>query len=125
MPLGGSVPPIVEPERRVDVGHQRRVDGDTEGPTVHPEHEVVERFRVTAGEEQHHAGEEDEQANKAAAAVQPVDPASRPGAANEHADDEVVRDCEQPPLDEHHPARQRVGVGDLEPGRPPTNRPHG
>src|SRR5205085_10745126 len=90
---------------------------DAEGPAVHAEHELVERLRIAAGEEQHDAGEEDEQTHESSAAIQPVDARPRPGAADEHADDEVVRDGEQPPLDEYEPARERLRVCHLEPGR--------
>ena len=58
-----------------------------------------------------------EQADEAAAAIEPVDSRPCPGAADEHGDDEVVRDCEQPPLDEDESARERLGVRDFESGR--------
>ncbi len=38
-------------------------------------------------------------------------------ATDEQADDEVVRDGEQPPLDEHEAAGEVLGVGDVEPRR--------
>ena len=40
-----------------------------------------------------------------------------PGAADEHGDDQVLRQREQPPLHEHEPAGERLGVLDLEPRR--------
>src|SRR5581483_3730247 len=70
-----------------------------------------------AREEQHDPGEEDEQSHQATPAIQPVDAGPRPGAADKDRDDEIVRQREQPPLDEHEPARERLGVYDLEPGR--------
>src|SRR4051794_579658 len=45
----GLVAAHVEPERRIGIGHQRAVCSDAEDPAVHPEHEVVEGPRVTAG----------------------------------------------------------------------------
>src|SRR5437764_5075250 len=36
----------IEPEWRVDIGHQGGVGGDAEDPAVHPEHKVIERLRV-------------------------------------------------------------------------------
>ena len=40
-----------------------------------------------------------------------------PGSAGEDRDDQVVRDREQPPLDEHEPARELLGIVDLQPRR--------
>ena len=37
-------------------------------------------------------------------------PSGGPGAADEHRDDQVVRQREQPPLHEHEPPRERLGV---------------
>src|SRR6266511_2662050 len=110
----------VEPEWRVRVGHQRGVGGDAEDPAVHAEHELVEGLRVAAGEEQHDAGEEDEQADKASGAPHPIVAEAcprRPVAAGKDRDDEVVRQGEQPPLHEHEPAGERLRIVDLEPRR--------
>ena len=92
--LLGLVAALVEPERRVLVGHQRRVRDDAEHPAVHAEHEVEDAARVARGEEQRDAGEEHEQLDQAgppAAAAppssssQPRSPVSAPAAADEEA----------------------------------------
>src|SRR6266702_423164 len=93
---------------------------DAENPAVHAEHELVEGLRVAAGEEQHDAGEEDEQADEASGAPHPIVTEAcprRPVAAGKDRDDEVVRQGEQPPLDEHEPAGERLRIVDLEPRR--------
>jgi hypothetical protein len=50
----------VEPEGWVAVGHQAHVGGDPEHPPVHAHHEVVDRLRITAGEQQHDRGDQHE-----------------------------------------------------------------
>src|SRR5215213_979498 len=110
----------VEAERRVGVGHQRHVGADPVHPAVEAHHEVEQARYVAPGEEQRDANDEHEQADQAA--VRPrhalVRPRPRaPAAAGEDRDDDEVRDGEQPPLHEHEPARERLRVGDLQPGR--------
>ena len=55
---GGFGTAHVEPERRVPVGHQRRVGDDPDDPAVHAQDEVVEGLRVAAGEQQDDDGDE-------------------------------------------------------------------
>ena len=104
--VGGSLLPMLKLERWVDVSHQRLVGDDAEDQTVHPEHELVEGLRVAAGKEQHDA------AKKMSRPTRPPSSTSnrcrgrrrRPVAAGKDRDDEVVRQGEKPPLDEHEPA---------------------
>ena len=112
---------LVEPERRILVPHQEHVGGDTCNPAVEPEDEVEEAARVARSEEQRDTCEEDEYSD------QPRVPPGAPDAvvvasvrgrvapaAEKDPDDDVLRDREQPPLHEHEPARQPLGVRDLE-----------
>ena len=106
---------LVEPEGRIRVRHQRRVAEHAERPAVEADDEVEQAARVAPGEEEREAGDEDEETDEAAApAPRPVlAPPHQPAAAtDDHADDEVLRDREQPPLDEHEPPRERAGVLD-------------
>ena len=97
------------------------VGGDAEDPAVEAENEVVERPRIAAGEEQRQPGEQHEQSDQAAAGG--VEPAvavtrhGRPGAAGEDRDDHVLRNREQPPLDQDEAAREPLRIVDLEPRR--------
>ena len=47
----------IEPEGRVGVGHQRGVGDNAQDPAVNPQHKVIERLRIAAGEQQRDAGE--------------------------------------------------------------------
>src|SRR4051794_23506763 len=55
---------LIEPERRVAVGHQRHVGDDPEHPPVQPEDEGEEAGRVPRGEQQRHGREEHEQGDQ-------------------------------------------------------------
>ena len=109
----------VEAERRVLVGHEGDVGGHAQDPAVESEEQVVDRARVAAGDREHDGGDERQQADQSGAVdVAPLVVLHDPGApADEDPDDQVVRDGQQPPLDEHEPAREVLGVVDLEVGR--------
>src|SRR3954447_5385350 len=78
---GEFVPTLVEPEGRVLVGHEAGVDGDPHRPPVQADNQGEDVAEVLAAEQQHHAGDEGEDAD------QPEVPA--PAARND-ADDEVL-----------------------------------
>ena len=110
-----SVCSLVEPERRVAVGHQPGVGGDPEHPPVEAEHEVEDPPRVTRREQQGHRRDEDEhrdQARSPSSCRPTTGSSSLPPSEDRHHD--VLRDGEQPPLDEDEPSRQPLRVVDLE-----------
>src|SRR5690606_11419814 len=55
-----------QPERRVGVGHERRVRGHAQRPPVHADHQVEDTARVVAGEQQGERGDQHQQADHAA-----------------------------------------------------------
>ena len=114
----GVLASLIEPERRIRVGHQTRVDGDARDPTVEPEDELEDASRVARREEKRHSGEENERADEACLEADDPDPVRRfrcrVAAAEEDPDDDVVGDGKQPPLHEHEPAREPLRVGQLE-----------
>ena len=77
-------------------------------------------YRV--GEEQRHAREEDENPDQPGLVADAPGPVVRARgrvapAAEKDADDDVVRDREEPRLHEHEAARQPLRIGDVEPRR--------
>jgi potassium/hydrogen antiporter len=64
--LGRLMCAHVEPELRVAVGHRQAAGGDAEQPSVHPEHEVVDRLGMAAGEEEREPGDQHQQRDHAA-----------------------------------------------------------
>ncbi len=118
--VDGLVAALIEAERRISVGHQAGVRGDARDPAVEPEDEVEDAARVAPHEEERDRGEEHEQPDQPA--VEAATPRlvirgldGPPAPAEEDPRDGVLRDREQPPLHEHEPARQALGVVDLEP----------
>ena len=104
----------VEPEGRVAVCHQPCVRGDSEDPAVETEHEVEDPSRVAGREQQCNPRNEDEHGDQPwppRAVIPPDEPAAP---ADEDRHDHVLRDYEQPPLDEDEPFRQPFRVVDLE-----------
>src|ERR687898_2998019 len=103
---------LVEPEGRINVGHERGIGDNTEDPPVEPHDEVEDPPWIPRREEQSNRGEEHQEEDQAwATAPSPVVlvPAplpTEPASAEEDPEEEVVRDREQPPLHEHEPARQ-------------------
>src|SRR5690606_33219755 len=73
---GGFSPALIEPERRVRIGHQGRVRPHTVGPAVQAENEIVEALRVAGGEQQGDGGEQDEERDQPdSAGPDPPEPA--------------------------------------------------
>ena len=108
---------LVEPERRVGVGHQGGIAGHAQHPTVQSQEEVEERLRVATREEHDDAGHHREQRDQAgrhdaSAVVSAAEVVA--GTAQEQPDDQVLRDREQPPLDQDEPAREALRVVHLE-----------
>ena len=125
----------VKPERRVPVGHQPGVPGNPQHPPVQAEHEAEELLRVPPGHQQDHRGDHGQEADQPppgvadvadvvqAPAVEgegersmgarvanpppPRGPQPRPG---EQADDDVLRDGQQPPFHQRQPAGQPLRV---------------
>ena len=117
---GGSSPPMSRRNGGIAIGHQEGVGGDAEDPAVHAEHEVVDRLRVTGGEQQDHGRDQHHQPDQAPEGEEgPLVAAAPhgPAGAGEDRDDEVVRDGQQPPLDERQSSRELLRVFDLEAGR--------
>jgi hypothetical protein len=92
----------VQAERWVGVGHQARIRRDPQHPPVHAEHEVEDLPWILAGRQQHDRGDQRQNPDEADTArievrpaVLPCEQDTRPG---EQADDDVVRDGQQPPL---------------------------
>ena len=96
---GGIVFTGVEPERRILASHERRVGADAEHPTVEAEHEVEDRSRVCAADEQRRHCEEHEQVDQPdpdrPRGVRTDLPRQGPGAAK--CGDEVLQDTREPP----------------------------
>ena len=117
---GHAGPALVQAERRVGVGHQGGVRDDPQHPAVHADDEVVQPARVAAREQQRDRREEYEQPDQPA--VEGIGLPGVPrgpgrgvgGAAGEHGDDGVLRDGQQPPLDQDQAAGEPLGVGDVQ-----------
>lgn len=97
---------LLEAERWVLVSHQAGVPGDAEDPAVQAEDEIEELLGVAPGEQQHHPGDEHQDPDETRAPHDWFVGAATygvPGAAEQETDDDVVRDGEQPPLDQDEP----------------------
>ena len=109
---------LIETEGWIPVRHQARVRHDARDPAVEPEHEVEDAAGIAPGEDEREAGEEDEQADEAARERRPtpvVRPRCRERPASDHdRDQQVLRDRQEPPLDEHEAAREVLGILDVQ-----------
>ena len=114
------VPALVEPERRIGVGHQARIRDDPRHPAVEAEDEVEETARIPRHEQKRDRCEEHEGPDEPA----PVPPVrtvpvlgsagSGAGAAEEDPQQDVLGDREQPPLHQDEATREPLRVGDVE-----------
>src|SRR4051812_41272515 len=87
----------IEPERWVLISHERRVGEHAEAPPVHAYDEVEQALRVIVLHGCDHDGDEGQQADEASTSREApaTGPAEAPP-AGEDADDQVLRDGEQP-----------------------------
>ena len=111
---------LVEPERWIGVRHQEDVRRDPHHPPVEAEHEVEEPAGIPRRKQERDSCEQHENPDQPAA-VPPVPPAvilsltgRGAGATDEDPDQDVLGDCEQPPLHEHEPSREPLRVRDGE-----------
>ena len=109
----------IESERWIGVRHQEDVRRDPHHPAVEADDEVEEPAGIPRREQERDCCEEHEDTDEPAA-VPPVPAvvlslAGRgAGAADEDPDQDVLGDCEQPPLHEHEPPREPLRVCDGE-----------
>jgi hypothetical protein len=101
----GLLTSLVQPERRILIGHQARVRGHPQGPAVHAEHEVENGVEVAAGKQQDNSSHEHQQPDKATAPHPDWSLISGGHLAHhvqattkEEANDQIVRNRQQPPL---------------------------
>ena len=105
---------LVEPERRVDVGHQREVGEHPEHPSVEPDQQIEEPAGVAADHGEVGGDHEDQQADQPSADRGQVRARVRVEVGADHdPDDEQVGQDEEP-LDEDQPAGELLRVGDRE-----------
>ena len=111
---GCVVAALVETERWVLIGHQGGVGDDAVHPSIETHHEVEDRPRVAAGEQQGHGCEQHQEADEPGGLAGPAGvgrlPPAEPPAAAEQRDDQVLGERQQPPLDEHQAAGEVLGV---------------
>src|SRR5688572_590167 len=108
----------VQAERRVLVTHQRDVGQHPVAPAVHPHDEVEDRLRVPAPDGEHHGGDEGEEGDQPGPTGHPpgTHPPDTPP-AGEDRHHQIVRQGQQPPLDEDEPSGEVLGIVDREGGR--------
>ena len=87
----------VDAERRVLRRHHGGIRAHPQDPAVEPEHEVGDRARVGAVEEQHEHGDEDEDRDQAEARRPGIVRRESGGGAEEEPGDDVLRNPQQPP----------------------------
>ena len=110
---------LVESERWIGVRHQEDVRRDPHDPAVEAEDEVEEPAGIPRRVQERDCCEQHEDADEPAG-IPPVPAvvlslAGRgAGAADEDPDQDVLGDCEQPPLHEHEPPREPLRVRDGE-----------
>ncbi|ODA72721.1 hypothetical protein APS67_003020 [Streptomyces sp. AVP053U2] len=93
--------------RGIHVGEQGRVGGHAQHPAVQPEHQIEQTARVAPGGGQGDAGEQGEQPDETTAEPAHAD------AAEKEAQDQVVRDGQEPPLHQDEAAGELSGVRQL------------
>src|SRR5262245_20533589 len=98
----GLILALIESERRVFVGHQRRVHKDAVHPSVQSYNEVRDAARVTADEQQ--TDDRDEHKPTGEPRARPRSSRGEEAAADEDADDDVLRKSKQPRLDQYEAA---------------------
>jgi len=116
---------LVETEGWVLVSHQCDIDDDAVQPAVDADEQVEEAAWVPTGDQQEQAGEDDDQVEQreAGGTRSAEGPAADDGpwvgeqVEREDADDEQVRDGEQPGLDQDQSTGEVLGVVDIEVGR--------
>ena len=99
----------LQPKWRVLIGHQRCVSNHPDGPAVETQDQLKDVGRVSPIEQEAHRSENRQEERQAASA-------SSKTALNK-ADDDVVRDGQEPPLDEHETTRELFGILDFQVGR--------
>lgn len=101
------------------VRHEAGIGPDTEDPAVQAQQKVEQPLRVSAAEQEGDACHNDKEPDQAAADFEDILAIAeirRPPdqAADEEADDQIVRDRQQPPFDEDKAPRKLAGISNIE-----------